>query len=256
MLVERNGKLGATSFAGIGMILAGTFAMLLAGLGVSTAGATQPNPEHQVTLCHRTDSYTNPYREITVDVASVLNTEGHDSHDGRIFFPDIPKHEQWGDIIPPFDFGPGEQYAGQNYGTDGQAILAAGCTVASVTATTAELTTTTEGSTESTTTTTVGSSTTGAATTTTTDESTTTEPGQETTTSGNTNVTVGGVTTGSSTVPIGGLGTPGGVVPGAADNGSGDLPFTGSPVGMLLGVGLALIASGFGLVVRRRRMGA
>ena len=230
MLVERNGKLGATSFAGIGMILAGTFAMLLAGLGVSTAGATQPNPEHQVTLCHRSDSYTNPYQEITVDVASVLNTKGHDSHDGRVFFPDIPKHEQWGDIIPPFDFGPGEQYAGQNFDTDGQAILAAGCTVASVTATTAELTTTTE--------------------------STTTEPGQETTTSGDTDVTVGGVTTGSSTVPIGGVGTTG-VVPGAADNGSGgELPFTGSPVATLVGVGLALIASGFGLVVRRRRMTA
>ena len=230
MLVERNGKLGATSFAGIGVILAGTFAMLLAGLGVSTAGATQPNPEHEhkVTLCHRTGSYSNPYVEITVDVASVLKTKGHDSHDGRIFFPDIPKHEQWGDIIPPFDFGPGEQYAGQNFGTDGQAILAAGCTVVSVTATTAESTTTTEGS-------------------------TTTEPDQETTTSENTNVTVGGVTTGSSNGPVGGQGTTG-VVPGAAGNGGGELPFTGSPVATLLGVGLALIASGLGLVVRRRHM--
>jgi hypothetical protein len=254
MLVERNGKLGATSFAGIGMILVGTFAMLLAGLGVSTAGATQPNPEHQVTLCHRTDSYSNPYEEITVDVASVLNTEGHDSHDGRIFFPDIPKHEQWGDIIPPFDFGPGEQYAGQNFDTDGQAILDAGCTVASVTTTTAESTTTTEGSTtttESTTTTTVESSTTEAS-------STTTTEGEETTTSGNPGVTAGGVTTGSSTVPIGGLGTTG-VVPGAAGNGGnggGELPFTGSPVAMLLGVGLALIASGVGLVLRKRHLTA
>lgn len=252
MVVERNGKLGATSFAGIGMILAGAFAMLLAGLGVSSAGATQPNPEHQITLCHRSDSYTNPYQEITVDVASVLNAEGHDDHDGRIFFPDIPKHEKWGDIIPPFDVGPGLQFAGQNFGTDGQAIWGAGCTVASVTTTTAELTATTEGSTS----TTVGSSTTGASTTTTTDESTTTEPGEETTTSGITGVSVGGVTTGSSTVPVGGLGTTGGVVPGAADNGSGELPFTGSPVAMLLGVGLALIASGFGLIVRRRRITA
>ena len=229
MLVERNGKFGATSFAGIGIILAGTFAVLLAGLGVSGAGATQPNPEHQVTLCHRTASYTNPYREITVDVASVLKAKGHDDHDGRIFFPEIPKHEKWGDIIPPFDFGPGLQFAGQNFGAEGQAIWGAGCTVASVT------------------TTTVGSSTTGA--------TTTTEPGQETTTTENTDVTVGGVTTGSSTVPIGGLGTPG-VVPGAADNGSGVLPFTGSPVATLLGVGLALIASGLGLVVRRRRFTA
>ena len=54
------------------------------------AGATKP-PDHKITICHRTDSYTNPYVVITVDVASV-HFAGHQTHDGPIFFPEIPKH--------------------------------------------------------------------------------------------------------------------------------------------------------------------
>ena len=34
MVVERSGKFGATSFAGIGMMVAGALAIVLAGLGV------------------------------------------------------------------------------------------------------------------------------------------------------------------------------------------------------------------------------
>jgi hypothetical protein len=90
------------------------------------ANATPPNPDHQVTLCHATDSYSNPYVEITVDVAAVLNG-GHGDHVGPVFDPSLPKHDKWGDIIPSFDFGPGEQYAGMNLTADGQAILDAGC---------------------------------------------------------------------------------------------------------------------------------
>jgi hypothetical protein len=87
----RNGKIEATRLAGIYMMLAGVLALVLAGFGVTGAGATKPNPEHKVTLCHRTGSYSNPYVEITPDVASVLH-EGHDGHNGPIFFPAIPKH--------------------------------------------------------------------------------------------------------------------------------------------------------------------
>ena len=89
------------------------------------AGATQPDPGHKVTLCHATDSYSNPYVQVTVDVAAVLNG-GHGDHVGPVFDPSLPKHTKWGDIIPAFDFGPGEQYAGMNV-PDGQAFLDAGC---------------------------------------------------------------------------------------------------------------------------------
>jgi len=98
------------------------------------ASATQPNPDHKVTLCHATDSYSNPYVQITVDVAAVLNG-GHGNHVGPVFDPSLPKHTKWGDIIPAFDFGPGEQYPGMNV-PDGQAILDAGCQFIPVTTTT------------------------------------------------------------------------------------------------------------------------
>ena len=88
--------------------------------------ATQPNPEHKVTLCHATDSYSHPYVRITVDVASVLH-HGHDGHTGPVFYAAIPKHTKWGDVIPPFDFGPGEKYAGKNWTAVGIALFNNGC---------------------------------------------------------------------------------------------------------------------------------
>jgi hypothetical protein len=92
-------------------------------LGVAaTAGATKPNPEHKITLCHRTGSYSNPYVVITVDIASV-KFEGHDGHNGPVFFPNIPKHQKWGDIIPPFDFGSNGSYPGKNWIAAGMAHL-------------------------------------------------------------------------------------------------------------------------------------
>jgi hypothetical protein len=251
MVVEPTRKASATSLAGIGMIFVGLLAIVLAGLGVPLAGATQPDPEHKITLCHRTDSRTNPYVTESVDVASAL-FEGHDGHDGPVFSPDLPEHEKWGDIIPAFDFGPGEQYAGKNLSTAGQAILDAGCVVAGTTTTTTSTSTTDS---TSTTTSTVP------------DESTTTStsPPNGTTTSSSAPRPAGTTTstsTGPGVNPQGGPGTPiidqgpvNGVVPGvtgAAVPGSGSLPFTGSPVSILLGIGGALIASGIGLVVRRR----
>jgi hypothetical protein len=86
-----------------------------------SAYGTSSSPEHKVTICHRTNSYTNPYVVITVDIASV-KFQGHDGHDGPIFSPDIPKGEKWGDIIPSFDFGPGNQYDGKNWDETGQDI--------------------------------------------------------------------------------------------------------------------------------------
>jgi hypothetical protein len=224
--------MGAATFAGIGMIFVGIFAILLGIFGVSFAGATQPDPEHKVTLCHATDSYSNPYVTESVDVASPLFV-GHDGHDGPVFFAAIPKGTKWGDIIPAFDFGGSEVYAGKNLTTEGQAILDNGCVAPDAVTTT---TSTTEPSNTETTTT------------------TTTEP-ESTTTSTTVGATVIGATTTTrptDSVPVGPQGTPGPVGPAAVPT-SGILPFTGSPVVVLLGFGSALVASGIGLVARRRR---
>jgi len=134
MVHGRSREIDMTSLAGIGMILLGMSAMLLGVLGVSVAGATPPNPEHKITLCHRTDSYSNPYVTESVDVASAL-FEGHDGHNGPVFYAAIPKGTKWGDIIPAFDFGPGEQYGGKNLPT-GQAILDNDCTASDAVTTT------------------------------------------------------------------------------------------------------------------------
>jgi hypothetical protein len=238
MFVARSPKMGAATFAGIGMIFVGMLAILLGIFGVSVAGATQPNPEHKITLCHRTDSYSNPYVTESVDVASEL-FEGHDGHDGPVFYADIPKGTKWGDIIPAFDFGPGEQYAGKNV-PEGQAILDNDC-VAPDAVTTTTTTTTTQPD-ETTTTTT-----------------TTTQPDEATTTTATSITAVAGTTTTPLTVSVtvGPQGTPGPLGPtGQAvgpDSTSGVLPFTGSPIVFWFGAGAALIASGIGLVARRRR---
>ena len=61
---------------GIAAIICGAL-LLLGVLLPIRADATQPNPEHKIVLCHATDSYTNPYVRIEVDIASV-QFEGHD----------------------------------------------------------------------------------------------------------------------------------------------------------------------------------
>jgi uncharacterized repeat protein (TIGR01451 family) len=114
-----------------------TLAVAAMPLAVGTATASQHGDDHKVTLCHRTNSETNPYVVITVDVASVFKNNGHDSHDeGGVYQPgDKARGVRWGDIIPPFSYFASShdqtesQYPGLNYGADGQAILANGCQV-------------------------------------------------------------------------------------------------------------------------------
>ena len=72
----------------------------------------------KVTLCHRTNSETNPYVQITVSVISILKNKGHDSHNGAVFEPGLKDAKiKWGDIIPSFSFeddGNPDTYPGQN----------------------------------------------------------------------------------------------------------------------------------------------
>lgn len=62
----------------------------------------------KVTICHRTNSVTNPYRRITVSTSSVTNKAGHPSHDEiylthHVFDSSVnypANKKDWGDIIP------------------------------------------------------------------------------------------------------------------------------------------------------------
>ena len=61
--------------------------------------------------------------------------DGHyEEHQGPIFYPDIPKHTEWGDIIPPFSYLDDEDevqsFPGYNWDAQGQAIYAADCAFA------------------------------------------------------------------------------------------------------------------------------
>jgi hypothetical protein len=108
------------------------FAAMIVGGGalalVPTAQATPP-PDHQVTLCHRTGSATNPYVQVTVDIKSAgeaQTAKGHDDHNQI-------GNGIGGDIIPSYTYGD-FTYPGKNLDTDfggvtGADILANGCVV-------------------------------------------------------------------------------------------------------------------------------
>jgi Prealbumin-like fold domain len=109
-------------------------------LGVQTAPvfvnakvyATAPPPnEDKIRICHRTASYTNPYVEIEVDQNAADGLAGNSGneadhygeHQGPIFYPSIPKHTEWGDIIPPIP----NVHQGLNWTAEGQAIWNSDC---------------------------------------------------------------------------------------------------------------------------------
>ncbi|WP_432477299.1 hypothetical protein [Nocardioides sp. GXQ0305] len=77
-------------------------------------------PQPKVTICHRTNSRTNPYNQIVVSEESAI--EGHSSHTGPIFSPDV---DDWGDIIPPIRPG---LPRGLNW-PEGSSVLNDGCEV-------------------------------------------------------------------------------------------------------------------------------
>ena len=75
---------------------------LVGGSLAITATSASAEVVEQVTICHRTNANSNPYVEITPDVAGVL--DGHADHTGPLWDPTLKaQHIKWGDIIPPFD---------------------------------------------------------------------------------------------------------------------------------------------------------
>jgi hypothetical protein len=85
----------------------------------------------KVEICHRTDSYKNPY--VINEPNANGDVDGHATeHVGPVFYPEIPKHTEWGDIIPPFYYGdPADPsyFPGLNWDADGQAIYENDCAV-------------------------------------------------------------------------------------------------------------------------------
>ncbi|MEO8105963.1 MAG: hypothetical protein ABI720_01485 [Actinomycetes bacterium] len=110
-------------------------------LGMGTAVATpggEPGNSDKVTICHRTNSVTNPYVVITVDQSAVDGDLGNNTgqgdhyleHLGPVFDPSVDyqppfSDDEWGDIIPPIE----GVHDGLNWTAEGIAIYQNDCTV-------------------------------------------------------------------------------------------------------------------------------
>ena len=85
-----------------------------------------PTEKDTIDICHSTGADNNPY--IVNHPAKNADAGGHDgvSHSGPVWFDGIT--EDWGDIIPPFDYD-GGSYPGKNWTTEGQAFYNLGCKI-------------------------------------------------------------------------------------------------------------------------------
>jgi hypothetical protein len=126
----RIGRVRRTVLAVAGITAMAGTVMVLTSLG---SGASAAPADPKVTLCHRTDSETNPYVQITIAAAAAFNAH-FKLHQGDVWFPGHPKEPKWGDIIPPSTFN-GNDFQ-ENWDAAGQAIFNNGCQPVVVTTTT------------------------------------------------------------------------------------------------------------------------
>lgn len=116
--------------------LALAFVAVALGAVLSTAQAEGDNNlENKVTICHRTNSVTNPYEKISVDKSAVdgQGKNDHTHHTGPVatsqqYAQELKDNKtKWGDIIP--DAANGGVGSGLNWTTEGQAIYNNECSV-------------------------------------------------------------------------------------------------------------------------------
>ena len=109
------------------MLALGVLASLVGlSLVVLQPAVSQPN-EKKVTICHATDSKTNPY--VSEEPAIANNGDlsgGHLNETGPVF-----PGPKWGDIIPPYTYtdanGKEQTFSGYNWSPEGQAIWQLDC---------------------------------------------------------------------------------------------------------------------------------
>lgn len=125
-----------TGFAGVALASPGWGSTHVAHVaGTNGHGPSKSAGHFPVTICHRTDSNTNPYVVITVDADAAdgaLADKGggdHTKHTGPVWNDTLKaSHMKWGDIIPAYTFT-GGSYGGLNWDASGQAIWNNGCKV-------------------------------------------------------------------------------------------------------------------------------
>lgn len=117
------------------------FALSFGSMVALPANAVNSRVNEKVTICHRTHATTNPYRQITVSMSSIIgngnsgNGHGGENHNpfnanaGRVFNPSFnypANQKKWQDIIPPFSYVPRNgnpgTFAGLNWTEEGKAI--------------------------------------------------------------------------------------------------------------------------------------
>lgn len=94
-------------------------ALIMSG-GVAQIAVSAPADKNdKVTICHRTNAVTNPYRMITVSSNAAFTPARHPGHNEsyafggttyKVFTPGVdypPSQKDWGDIIPPVRGGDG-----------------------------------------------------------------------------------------------------------------------------------------------------